>query len=416
MFNNLNKGGQGGGLFSNTQGAQQGGGGGLFGNQQQAGAGGGGLFSNQQQGGQQQQGGGGGLFSNQNRPQGGGLFGGQQQGGSTLGGGSNSLFNKGTGGTTGGGLFGNQQQQGGGLFSGQQQGGGGLFGGQSGGSLFGGQRPPGTSLFGGVQQQQQQQMFQQGGYVPSSNRFQLSITNPTKDKKVGSLMDKYKKFIDDLSMVIKSNKTKIEELKDHNNKIIEEKEELAQHTYELSQNSKELYLRIKQARHLVDDMKSSFSTYEELTKDFDVCLDLLKGGRLPRIDIPSVFMINVTEFFDMRIRELKAKILEIEELVKLPDTNEDGEEYEKIIMILDELYRYYIDVAHKVFQLNDTVTTMKVQFIDYFRSQGNREVEKMFTTRNIQADRTNILGLLEKTSNSSLENKMKAKKEKELVK
>ena len=100
---------------------------------------------------------------------------------------------------------------------------------------------------------------------------------------------------------------------------------------------------------MIDDMKSSYDTYKELTSDFEVCLDLLKSGKLPRIDIPSSFMVGITDFFAAKIKELKDKISEIEDLVKIPNEDEDSDEFEKIILIMDELYSYYQDVAHKVF-------------------------------------------------------------------
>jgi len=398
--------------------------GGLFGGGQQQQQQGGGLF-NQGAGQQQQQGGG--LFNQgagQNKP--GGLFsGGQQQGG--------GLFSGQQGqGQASGGLFSNQQQQqggqqqGGGLFSGQSTQGGGLFSQQNkpaGGGLFsqGGGTTGSYSLLAG-QKPGQGGLFSggtTGTHFPDlamssakTNRFQLSLTNPLRDRKVGSLTDKHKQFIENASKVLADNQRKIEALKSENTEIQKKKDNLSDVVYQFSQDGKQLYMKIKQARYLVDEMKSNLNTYEEITsRNFDVSLDLLKGGRLPRLDIPSAFMINITEFFDLRIRELKDKIGEIEELVKISDINEDNEEYEKIIMVLDELYNYYLNVAHKVFQMNEYVTAFKAQFIDYFKSQGSREVERIFVKRGGDAYKTDILGKLETISNTVLDNKMKKEQE-----
>ncbi len=443
MFGNQNQGGGGGGLFGNQNkpAGQQGGG--LFGNnqQQQGGGGGGGLFGNQQQqqggggggglfGGQQQQqgGGGGGLFGNQNKPagqQGGGLFGGQQQ----QGGGGGGLFGgqQQQQGGGGGGLFGGQQQQqGGGLFNKPAGQTGGLFGGQSGGQtgggLFGGQQQQqGGGLFGGQGQSgsfslMQQKPGQQGALFAGdmfamgakNNRYYLSLANSLRDKKVGSLADKIKQPIEGIGKVLDDNKAKIERLKVDNQELIQKKDALADNVYQFTQDTKQLYMKIRQARYLVDEMKSTLNTYEDITKsNFDHCLYLLKGGRPPNLEIPSSFMINITEYFDLRIRELKDKIEEIEELVKLTDLNEDSEDYEKIVIVLDELYNYYLNVAHKVFQLNEYIKDFKAQYIDYFKSQGSRDVEKIFVRAAPDAYKTEVLGRLETISNTILENKNK---------
>jgi len=418
LFGNQNKTGQtGGGLFGNQQQQGGGGGGGLFGNQQQqGGGGGGGLFGNQQQ---QQGGGGGGLFGNQNKTgqTGGGLFGNQQQ----QGGG-------------GGGLFGGQQQQGGGLFGGQQQQGGGLFNkpaGQTGGGLFSGQSgQTGGGLFGGQGGQQggglfggqggsfslmQQKPGQQGALfagdmfaMGAKNKYYLSLANSLRDKKVGSLNEKLKAPIEAIGKVLDDNKAKIERLKVDNQELIQKKDALADNVYQFTQDTKQLYMKIRQARYLVDEMKSTLNTYEDITKsNFDHCLYLLKGGRPPNLEIPSSFMINITEYFDLRIRELKDKIEEIEELVKLTDLNEDSEDYEKIVIVLDELYNYYLNVAHKVFQLNEYIKDFKAQYIDYFKSQGSRDVEKLFVRAAPDAYKTEVLGRLETISSTILENKNK---------
>lgn len=439
LFGNQNKTGQqGGGLFGGNNQQQQGGGGGggLFGGnnqQQQGGGGGGGLFggNNQQQ---QGTGGGGGLFGNQNKTgqTGGGLFGNnQQQQGSTGGGlfGGNQQQQQQGG---GGGLFGgNQQQQqqggglfnkptgqtGGGLFSGQNTGGGqqgGLFGGQGGGQqgggLFGGQQ--GT---GGQFSLMQGKPGQQGGLfgagdmsaMGTKNKYYLSLANSLRDKKVGSL-NKLSQPVDAIGKVLDDNKAKIERLKVDNQELIQKKDALADNVYQFTQDTKQLYMKIRQARYLVDEMKSTLNTYEDITKsNFDHCLYLLKGGRPPNLEIPSPFMINITEYFDLRIRELKDKIEEIEELVKLTDLNEDSEDYEKIVIVLDELYNYYLNVAHKVFQLNEYIKDFKAQYIDYFKSQGSRDVEKIFVRAAPDAYKTEVLGRLETISNTILENKNK---------
>ena len=415
LFQNQNKQ-KSGGLFSG--GGQQGGGL-LGGGQQQQGS----LFS---QGGQQQKSGG--LLGGGQQQQGGLLGGGQQQGsGSGLFGNQQKtgtgqqggLFSQGSGTGSGGGLF-NQQNKSGGSLLGGGGSGGGLFSGQGSGSggsysLLSGQKPGGQTggLFSGTSTT--------GTHFPDlsmastkTNRYQLSLTNPVRDRKVGTLTDKHKQFIELVAKTLGNNQSKIEGLKLENLEIVKKKDMLADAVYQFSQDGKQLYMKIKQARYLVDDMKSNLSTYEEITsRNFDVSLDLLKGGRLPRIDIPSAFMTNITEFFDLRIRELKDKIGEIEELVKISDINEDNEEYEKIIMVLDELYNYYLNVAHKVFQVNEYVTTFKAQFIDYFKSQGSREVERIFLKRSTDAYKSDIdiLGKLEGISNNVLDNKMKKKEQ-----
>jgi len=444
MFGNQNQGG-GGGLFANNQGGG-GSGGGLFGGNQQKPAQGGGLFGGggqqqQQQGGglfggggqqQQQQGGGlfggggqqqqqqgGGLFGNQQKPaQGGGLFGGggqqQQQGGGLFGGGGQQqqgggLFNKPTG-QQGGGLFGGgqQQQQGGGLFGGGQQ--------QQGGGLFGGQGAGNTGQFSLMQKQGQQGGlfggatggFTQDMFGTSKNKYYLSLANSLRDKKVGSLHEKIRGGIDGIGKILDDNQAKIERLKVDNQELIQKKDALADNVYQFTQDTKQLYMKIRQARYLVDEMKSTLNTYEDITKsNFDHCLYLLKGGRPPNLEIPSSFMINITEYFDLRIRELKDKIEEIEELVKLTDLNEDSEDYEKIVIVLDELYNYYLNVAHKVFQLNEYIKDFKAQYIDYFKSQGSRDVEKIFVRAPPDAYKTEVLGRLETISSTILENKNK---------
>ena len=232
----------------------------------------------------------------------------------------------------------------------------------------------------------------------------MSLANPLRDRKVGALPDKYKQVIETLSKASNDNQKRIEVLKLEDNNILEKKKKFADTTYEFSQDSKQLYMKIKQARYLVDDMKSNLSTYEYVTtKNFDLCLDLLKGGMFPKLDIPSGFMTDITEFFDLRIRELKDKIGEIEELVKMTDVNEDSEEYEKIVMVLDELYNYYLNVAHKVFQINEYVSNFKAQFIDFFKSQGSREVERIFARRTQDTYKTDVLTMLETISGDVLE-------------
>lgn len=70
-------------------------------------------------------------------------------------------------------------------------------------------------------------------------------------------------------------------------------------------------------------------------------MDLLKSGKLPRVDIPSSFMVGITNYFEAKIKELRDKITEIEDLVKVPEVSEDSDEFEKVIMILEELYSYF---------------------------------------------------------------------------
>lgn len=52
-------------------------------------------------------------------------------------------------------------------------------------------------------------------------------------------------------------------------------------------------------------------------------------------------MVGITNYFEAKIKELRDKITEIEDLVKVPEVSEDSDEFEKVIMILEELYSYF---------------------------------------------------------------------------
>lgn len=67
-----------------------------------------------------------------------------------------------------------------------------------------------------------------------------------------------------MTKFVHDNKNKIEKAKIDNMEIIKQKEHLNQKGYELAQTSKQLYLKIKRTRYLIDDMRSSYDTYNDL--------------------------------------------------------------------------------------------------------------------------------------------------------
>jgi hypothetical protein len=164
--------------------------------------------------------------------------------------------------------------------------------------------------------------------LPSNNPMGLKTFHSYQNTKTKEVMSK----LHDLK---ETNKSFITEATDLNKKIIEMKRDVAEKTRETALSAKELYVSINQAKKLMEEMKSHFTTYESLTRDYETSLDLMKGGNIPNSDYPSDFIINITNYFEVRINQLKDKVTEIEELVKMPDSFEDDEEIDKVVLVLD---------------------------------------------------------------------------------
>ena len=112
---------------------------------------------------------------------------------------------------------------------------------------------------------------------------------------------KLKEIMNQLQDAKEKNKSHITNTNELNKSIIDLKKEVAEKTRETALSAKELHVSIAQAKKLMEEMKSYFATYEALTRDFETSIDLLKGGSIPNYDYPSDFIINITNYFEIRI-------------------------------------------------------------------------------------------------------------------
>jgi hypothetical protein len=339
----------GGGLMGNTGGGLLGnmGGGGLMGNT------GGGLLGNM---------GGGGLMGNT----GGGLLG--NMGGSLLG-------------NTGGGLLGNRQA--------------GLLG-QQGGSLLT------PNMAGGLGMGNQMMGYGMPYYQPNvqqkAPKFTLLLTNQNKSKAVSSMQDDVKKFIEAYTLQLAENDKNLKLQKEENKVLGDLESRIKIQLFTCSQNAKLIYLKLRQAKGLVDTMRGDYEAFSYIANNFETQRQLIITGRVPKVEIPSSFICDITNYFAQQLNTLKTKIFEIEEILEKPGIGEDSDEYEKIIMIMDEFYHYYLDVASKVLSMHEYIENLKNRFINIFKTYGNRDVDKFFEEGHKEIMKVDILKGLDNIS------------------
>ncbi|CAK9437056.1 uncharacterized protein LODBEIA_P15060 [Lodderomyces beijingensis] len=364
--------GAGGGLFgSNTQQQQPSQGAGLFGNQQtqQPGSTTGGLFGQQQQPSTS----GGGLFggAQASKPATGNLFGSSNTGGTTSGGGLFGGGASGTGatsGTSGGGLFGSKPsapsgglfgastaQPSGGLFGGNtstttnaSQPGGGLFGSNTGG-LFGNKPATSEGLFGQPQFQQQHQ--QQQHHPQSQQQPQLSAMT-----RVGDLPPEIKNELQQLDTYISTQHliatTLNSDMPKHNELIETIPKDISYLQNKLLSTKQALKFDSNQLQSLKD-------MNNEITDDINNILQLIIQLSTPGTKLSSSYQLNeffikkikkyyeVTQLYEETIRELEVVLDGLER-----SCNEGFGNLANIVQVIKTQYALFMDLCEQMAQLH----------------------------------------------------------------
>jgi len=112
-------------------------------------------------------------------------------------------------------------------------------------------------------------------------------------------------------------------------------------------------------------------------------------------------MMNITQFFQERLAELKTKIKELELILLDPTSgiSEDADDYEKIVFCMNELYNYFISVSNRILQVDEEVSVLKSTFIGVYRAQGNRDVDKFFDDQHKELMKVDLLKGLDRIAN-----------------
>jgi len=226
------------------------------------------------------------------------------------------------------------------------------------------------------------------------------LNNTLKDRRVEQLQDGQRKFIHELSNYVKEQSKKFEELKITNSTMLKNKQKFTSDTFDTIQKGKDLFFKIRQATLLLDDLRDDINTYYELTRSFENYLEMINHQKLGKIDIPSGFIIDITEFFSKRIETMRDKILEIQEIIEVSYLEDDSGEYEKIISVIEEMYDYFLDVSNKAIQLHEFKQVIQDKFVNYCKATGNYGVEKLFEQS--QGQEPVILTQLNKLSENTL--------------
>ena len=239
----------------------------------------------------------------------------------------------------------------------------------------------------------------QGNLQQKPPKFSLSFTNSNRTKPVKSTSEMHRKFFDQYQSQLDKNRDEIQLQKEQNKIIFDLATKIREEAYVVTQKAKLFSLKLKQTRKIIDSTNSEYFEFDRVTKSFEMYLTNIHMGRVPTIELPAQFIVQITQYFTSRIEELKRQVFEIEALLESSDFPENSDDYEKIILTMDEFYKYFLNISTRLFEAQDRIDDLKNRFIQACRAQGYREVDKYFEAGQKEMPKKDLLKDLERISN-----------------
>ena len=239
----------------------------------------------------------------------------------------------------------------------------------------------------------------QGNLQQKPPKFSLSFTNSNRTKPFKSTSEMHRKFFEQYQSQLDKNRDEIQLQKEQNKIIFDLATKIREEAYVVTQKAKLFSLKLKQTRKIIDSTNSEYFEFDRVTKSFEMYLTNIHMGRVPTIELPAQFIVQITQYFTSRIEELKRQVYEIEALLESSDFPENSDDYEKIILTMDEFYKYFLNISTRLFEAQDRIDDLKNRFIQACRAQGYREVDKYFEAGQKEMPKKDLIKDLERISN-----------------